>query len=159
MHSPYLCPMRFDQYALAPEIKRNLEALGFKRPTDIQFKAIPPILKGEDLLAIAQTGTGKTAAFVIPILQLLHERKTSARTAGIRCIVWAPTRELALQLTGVFEQIGAHTRVSTFCVFGGVEQGPQIARLQSGIDILVSTPGRLFDLASQGFIDLDKVEF
>jgi ATP-dependent RNA helicase RhlE len=150
--------MRFDDYHIAPEIKKNLQELGFKRPTDIQFKSITPILKGEDVLAIAQTGTGKTAAFAIPVIHLLHDRKKSARHAGIKCVVMVPTRELALQITGVFHQIGQHTRVKTFCVFGGVEQGPQIARLEQGIDILVTTPGRMFDLVSQGHIKLEKVE-
>lgn len=150
--------MRFDDYHIATEIKRNLQELSFKRPTDIQFKSIPPILKGEDVLAIAQTGTGKTAAFVIPVVHLLHIRKLSARPAGIKCVVMVPTRELALQITGVFEQLGKHTRVKTFCVFGGVEQGPQIARLEQGFDVLVTTPGRMFDLVSQGHIKLDKVE-
>lgn len=150
--------MKFEDYRIAPEIKRNLEELGFKRPTDIQFKSIPAILKGEDVLAIAQTGTGKTAAFAIPILHLLHDRKTSARPAGIKCVVMVPTRELALQITEVFEKIGRSTRVKTFCVFGGVEQGPQIARLEKGIDILVTTPGRMFDLVSQGHIQLEHVE-
>lgn len=150
--------MRFEDYHIAPEIKRNLAELGFKRPTDIQFKSIPPILKGEDVLAIAQTGTGKTAAFVIPILHMLHERKNSARPAGIKCVVMVPTRELGIQITEVFQRIGQHTRVKTFCVFGGVEQGPQIARLEQGIDVLVTTPGRMFDLVSQGFIKLERVE-
>ncbi len=150
--------MRFEDYYIAPEIKRNLQELGFKRPTDIQFKAIPSILKGEDVLAIAQTGTGKTAAFVIPILHLLHQRKKSARPDGIKCVVMVPTRELAIQITEVFHSIGQHTRVKTFCVFGGVEQAPQIARLEKGIDVLVTTPGRMFDLVSQGHIQLDRVE-
>lgn len=150
--------MKFEDYRIAPEIKKNLAEAGFKRPTDIQFKAIPPILKGEDVLAIAQTGTGKTAAFAIPILHLLHERKSSARPDGIKCVVMVPTRELALQITEVFEKIGRYTRVKTFCVFGGVEQDPQIARLEKGIDILVTTPGRMFDLASQGHIRLETVE-
>lgn len=150
--------MRFDDYHIAPEIKRNLRELGFKRPTDIQFKSIPPILKGEDVLAIAQTGTGKTAAFVIPVLHLLHARKKSTRPDGIKCVVMVPTRELAIQITEVFQSIGQHTRVKTFCVFGGVEQGPQIARLEQGIDVLVATPGRMFDLASQGYIKLERVE-
>ncbi|MFZ4474649.1 MAG: DEAD/DEAH box helicase [Saprospiraceae bacterium] len=150
--------MKFDDYRIAPEIKRNLAEAGFKRPTDIQFKSIPAILKGEDVLAIAQTGTGKTAAFAIPVIQLLHERKKSARPAGIKCVVMEPTRELAIQITDAFNQIGQHTRVSTFCVFGGVEQAPQIARLEAGIDILVTTPGRMFDLVSQGHIKLDQVE-
>ena len=150
--------MRFDDYHIAPEIKRNLQELGFKRPTDIQFKSIPPILKGEDVLAIAQTGTGKTAAFAIPVLHHLHVRKKSARPDGIKCVVMVPTRELAIQITEVFQRIGQHTRVKTFCVFGGVEQGPQIARLEQGIDILVTTPGRMFDLVSQGYIKLERVE-
>lgn len=132
--------------------------MGFRRPTDIQFKAIPPILKGEDVLAIAQTGTGKTAAFAIPIVHLLHDRKHSGRSEGIQCVVMVPTRELAIQITEVFEKIARHTRVKPFCVFGGVEQGPQIARLEKGIDILVTTPGRMFDLVSQGFIKLGQVE-
>lgn len=150
--------MKFEAYHIAGEIKRNLAALGFKRPTDIQFKSIPPILKGEDVLAIAQTGTGKTAAFAIPVVHLLHDRKKSSRPAGIKCVVMVPTRELALQITEVFHKIGQHTRVKTFCVFGGVEQGPQIAQLEKGIDILVTTPGRMFDLVSQGHIKLEQVE-
>lgn len=150
--------MKFQDYNIAPEVKRNLETLGFKRPTDIQYKAIPSILKGEDVLAIAQTGTGKTAAFAIPAISLLHERKVSSRTEGIKCVVMEPTRELAQQVTEVFQEIGRHTRVKTFCVFGGVEQGPQIARLEKGIDILVATPGRVFDLVHQGHLHLSRVE-
>ncbi|QRR00874.1 DEAD/DEAH box helicase [Dyadobacter sandarakinus] len=150
--------MRFDDYSIAPEIKRSLEAGGFKRPTDIQFKAIPAIMKGEDVLAIAQTGTGKTAAFAIPIIDRLHREKSSARSEGIKCVVMVPTRELAIQITEVFAQLAKHTRVKPFSVFGGVEQGPQIARLEKGIDILVSTPGRMFDLVSQGYIKLNEVE-
>jgi len=150
--------MKFDDYRIATEIKQNLTAKGFKRPTDIQFKSIPPILNGEDVLAIAQTGTGKTAAFAIPIVHLLHEQKSSRRTEGIQCVVMEPTRELALQITDVFDSIGKHTRVKTLCVFGGVEQDPQIARLEKGIDILVATPGRMFDLVSQGHIHLNRVQ-
>jgi len=150
--------MKFEDYRIAPEIKRNLQELGFKKPTDIQFKSIPAILKGEDVLAIAQTGTGKTAAFALPILHILHVRKVSSRTDGIKCLVMVPTRELALQITGVFEQLGRHTRVKTFCVFGGVEQGPQIARLEQGVDIIVTTPGRMFDLVSQGYLHLEHTE-
>ncbi|MBN8678339.1 MAG: DEAD/DEAH box helicase [Chitinophagales bacterium] len=150
--------MKFEDYRIATEVKRNLADMGFRRPTDIQYKAIPPILKGEDVLAIAQTGTGKTAAFVIPIVHLLHDRKVSGRSEGIKCVVMVPTRELALQITEVFDQIARYTRVKSFCVFGGVEQGPQIARLEKGIDVLVTTPGRMFDLTSQGHIKLDRVE-
>ena len=136
--------MKFDDYRIAPEIKRNLADMGLRRPTDIQFKAIPPILNGEDVLAIALTGTGKTAAFAIPVVHMLHAHKRSRRTEGIQCVVMEPTRELALQIAEVFDSIGRHTRVRTLCVFGGVEQDPQIARLAKGIDILVATPGRMF---------------
>lgn len=150
--------MRFEQYPISDDIKRSLATLGFIKPTDIQFKAIPSILNGEDVFAIAQTGTGKTAAFAIPVINMLHERKSSSRSDGIRCLVMAPTRELALQISKVFEQLARHTRVKTLCVHGGVEQDPQIARLESGSDILVATPGRMFDLVSQGFLHLHKVE-
>lgn len=150
--------MKFEQYHFAQEVKRSLKTLGFTRPTDIQYKAIPSILKGEDVLAIAQTGTGKTAAFAIPVINQLHRRKSSNRTEGIKCLVMVPTRELALQITEVFQTIGRYTRVKTFCVFGGVEQGPQISQLEKGIDVLVATPGRMFDLVSQGHIRLNRVE-
>ncbi|SIT90877.1 DEAD/DEAH box helicase [Pontibacter indicus] len=150
--------MKFEDYRISDEIKKSLEKLGFRKPTDIQYKAILPIMKGEDVLAIAQTGTGKTAAFAIPVLDKLQYQINRRRTDGIKCVVMVPTRELALQITEVFEQIGRHTRVKTFCVFGGVEQGPQIAKLEAGIDVLVATPGRLFDLVSQGHIRLERVE-
>ena len=150
--------MKFEDYHINPAIKKSLEKLGFKKPTDIQFKAIPPILKGEDVLAIAQTGTGKTAAFAIPVLHMLHERKQYARQDGIKCLVMVPTRELAIQITEVFHTLGKHTRVETMTVFGGVEQAPQISQLEDGIDVLVATPGRMFDLVSQGHIRLERVE-
>ena len=150
--------MRFNQYSFSPEIKSNLEGLEFKRPTDIQFKAIPPIMKGEDVLAIAQTGTGKTAAFAIPIIDKLHRNKKTKASEGIKAVVMVPTRELAIQITEVFQEIGKNTKVTSFCVFGGVEQGPQIAKLQEGIDILITTPGRMFDLVHQGYIYLRDVE-
>ncbi|MBL7898537.1 MAG: DEAD/DEAH box helicase [Crocinitomicaceae bacterium] len=149
--------MRFDDYRISPELKENLKAMGFARPTDIQFKSIPHIQKGEDLLAIAQTGTGKTAAFAIPVIdkiQILKRKKMD----GIKCVVMVPTRELALQITEVFHKLGRNTGIRTFCVYGGVEQDNQIAALERGIDILVSTPGRLFDLGSQGYIKLRNVQ-
>jgi len=150
--------MKFEDYRISPDIKKNLADLGFRRPTDIQYKAITPILKGDDVLAIAQTGTGKTAAFAIPVIDIIHRQKTSSRSESIACLVMVPTRELALQITEVFQSLAQHTRVKTACVFGGVEQDPQISRLQSGIDILVATPGRMFDLASQGYIQLDQIQ-
>jgi ATP-dependent RNA helicase RhlE len=150
--------MKFDDYRISSDIKRNLETLGFRRPTDIQYKAITPILKGDDVLAIAQTGTGKTAAFAIPIIDMVHQQKSSSRSEFLCCLVMVPTRELALQITEVFQTIGKHTLVKTACVFGGVDQEPQISKLKSGIDILVATPGRMFDLVSQGHILLDKIQ-
>ncbi len=148
--------MKFQDYRISPEIKKSLEKLEFKKPTDIQFKAIPPILNGEDVLAIAQTGTGKTAAFAIPIIHLINERKKGTRKKGIKCLVMAPTHELAIQIAGVFEQIGQHTRVKVYALYGGTEQDPQILKLAEGIDVLVTTPGRLFDLRSQGHLNLDE---
>ncbi len=150
--------MRFDQYNIAPEIKQSLTELEFKKPTDIQFKAIPSILKGEDVLAIAQTGTGKTAAFAIPIIHQINARKTSKRAEYIKCLVMVPTHELAEQVNKVFNSIGKHTKVKSYAIFGGTEQDPQIRKLTKGVDILVSTPGRMFDLISQGHIKLNRIE-
>lgn len=150
--------MKFDSYHIAGEIKANLEKMGFKRPTDIQFKAIPSIMNGEDVLAIAQTGTGKTAAFAIPEVDRIHKAKTSKRSQGISCLVMVPTRELAMQIGEVFQQIANHTRAKVFALFGGVEQDEQIRRIQNGIDILVATPGRMFDLISQGHIIIDHIQ-
>lgn len=150
--------MKFETYHISSAIKRNLSDLGFKRPTDIQYKAIPSIMKGEDVLAIAQTGTGKTAAFVIPIIDKIHKAKTSKRSLGIKCIVMVPTRELAAQIGSVFDDLSKHTKVKTVVVYGGVEQDPQIKKLADGIDVLVATPGRMFDLISQGAIGLKQVD-
>ena len=149
--------MKFDKYHIASQIKRNLSDLGFKRPTDIQFKAIPSIMKGEDVLAIAQTGTGKTAAFAIPIIDKIHRTKKSKQSWGIKCIIMVPTRELAAQIGNVFNQLSKHTKAKAFAVYGGVEQDPQIKKLADGIDVLVATPGRMFDLISQGAINLKQV--
>ena len=149
--------MKFEEYNISEEIKQSLAELEYLRPTDIQYKAIPSILKGEDVMAIAQTGTGKTAAFAIPILHLLQKRKGKYYSDNIRCVVLAPTHELAQQITGVFHQIGCYTSIRTVCITGGVEQDPQIAELAKGVDILVATPGRLFDLKSQGHIKVDRV--
>lgn len=151
--------MKFDDYSISNEIKQNLRDLDFKRPTDIQFKSIPPILKGEDLLAIAQTGTGKTAAFVIPILSILQEMKHSVRyQEGLKCIVMVPTRELAIQITEVFQKLSKGTNIESLCLFGGVEQAPQIEKIENGIDILISTPGRMFDLIYQKHLKITGVE-
>lgn len=150
--------MKFEEYSISFEIKKNLEKQGFRRPTDIQFKAIPPILKGEDVLAIAQTGTGKTAAFAIPVIHKIQVGKKAERAFGVKCLVMVPTHELAQQITEVFKNIARNTGVKTTGIFGGVEQEPQIAELENGIDILVATPGRLFDLVSQGHLKLHRME-
>ncbi len=149
--------MKFEKYYIASEIKKNLEILGFKNPTDIQYKSIPSILKGEDVLGIAHTGTGKTAAFAIPVIDNIHKYKSSKRSSGIKCIVMVPTRELAMQIGDVFASLTKHTKVKSFPIYGGVEQNQQIKKLQDGIDIIITTPGRMFDLINQGFIDLKSV--
>ena len=149
--------MKFEKYYISSQIKKNLETLGFKSPTDIQYKSIPSILKGEDVLGIAHTGTGKTAAFAIPVIDNIHKYKSSKRTNGIKCIVMVPTRELAMQIGDVFKNLTKHTKVKSFPLFGGVDQNHQIKKLQDGIDILITTPGRMFDLINQGFIDLKNV--
>ncbi len=151
--------MKFEEYRLSKEVKRNLAEMGFKRPTDIQFKCIPRIQRGEDLLAIAQTGTGKTAAFAIPLIDKLQQIKYKAYEKGsaVRAIVMAPTRELAQQITRVFNQIGKGTSIKTVCIYGGVEQDYQVKKLLEGMDVVVSTPGRMFDLQAQGHLKLDKV--
>ena len=104
--------MKFEDYSISFELKKNLEKQGFRRPTDIQFKAIPPILKGEDVLAIAQTGTGKTAAFAIPVIHKIQVVKKTKRTNNIQCLVMVPTHELAQQITEVFTSLGKNTGVS-----------------------------------------------
>jgi ATP-dependent RNA helicase RhlE len=149
--------MKFKDYPISSLIKHQLDLLGWSRPTDIQHRAIKHILDGEDVMAVAQTGTGKTAAFVIPVIHHLLNPK-DLKKKQIRCLVMVPTRELAKQISDVFKQISAGTKLSTLGLFGGVEQDDQINQLQSKVDILVTTPGRMFDLVSQGFIDLSKVE-
>lgn len=150
--------MKFNDYQLDKRILARLEELSFVRPTDIQFKSIKPILDGQDVMAIAQTGTGKTAAFAIPILHVLASQKTK-KSEGVRCLVMVPTRELAKQIAEVFESIGKNTSLKVLGLYGGVEQESQIKALNHGIDILVATPGRMFDLISQGFIDVSNLQY
>lgn len=150
--------MKFSDYKISPLIKQQLEIMGFNKPTDIQFKAIKHILEGEDVMAVAQTGTGKTAAFAIPVVDKLESRNRKGYK-GVRCLVMVPTRELAKQIAGVFQEIAKRTSVKTFGLFGGVEQEQQIRTLNNGIDVLVTTPGRMFDLISQGHLDISKLEF
>jgi ATP-dependent RNA helicase RhlE len=150
--------MKFDNYNIYEGIKKSIAKLDYKKPTDIQYKAIPNILKGEDVLAIAQTGTGKTAAFAIPILHILQMKKIKDRPDGVKCLVMAPTHELAQQINEVFKSLGKHTRVTSFCVHGGVERAEQVEHLNQGIDVLIATPGRLADLVKRRQLDLHRVE-
>ncbi len=147
--------MKFSEYHILPEIKQSLEELGFKRPTDIQFKAIPNILNGEDVLAIAQTGTGKTAAFAIPIIHLISKQGVGN---GVQAVVMVPTHELAIQITDVFTKLAKYTNVKTLGLYGGVDQDPQIQQLHRGVDIVIATPGRLFDLQSQQHLNLRDIK-
>ena len=148
--------MKFNDYRIDPKIKSQLEYMGFKKPTDIQYRCIPHILNGEDVMAVAPTGTGKTAAFVIPIINQLL--KSKRKGSGIRALILVPTRELAKQIAEVIDLIGIKTGVSCLGLYGGVEQDSQITALEKRLDVLVATPGRMFDLISQGFIKLDRIE-
>lgn len=151
--------MKFSDYNISSDIKKQLDVLGFNRPTDIQFKAIKPILDGEDVMAIAQTGTGKTAAFAIPTIDMIARSKSKyGKSKGVKCLVLVPTRELAKQIASVYHTIAKNTKVKTFGIYGGVEQEQQINTLNNGIDILVATPGRMFDLISQGALDVTGVK-
>jgi ATP-dependent RNA helicase RhlE len=148
--------MKFKDYHISPVIKGNLEKLGFKRPTDIQFKAIKPIMDGEDVMAIAQTGTGKTAAFAIPLIDKVSRTPVKERKQ-ISTLVMVPTRELAAQIGRVFEEIGEGTGVRILSLFGGVDQQPQKKAFSEGVDVLIATPGRMFDLMAQKSISLTGV--
>src|SRR5512141_3147199 len=151
--------MPFEAFGLRPEILRAVAEKNYTTPTPIQEKAIPIVLEGKDLIGCAQTGTGKTAAFALPILHRLQGTpwKGTGRRP-IRVLVLTPTRELASQIAESFGAYGKHTALKHAIVFGGVNQGPQAQALRRGIDILVATPGRLLDLMSQGLVPLRSVE-
>lgn len=149
--------MTFKQLNVITEICNILEKEGYKNPTPIQTQAIPSVLKGRDVLGLAQTGTGKTAAFAIPTLQLLNEKKTKGKPY-IRSLILTPTRELAVQIQESFETYGKGLQLKSTVIFGGVNQNPQVRVIRAGIDILVATPGRLLDLMSQGIVDLSQLE-
>ena len=151
--------MKFEDYKLNAKVKKGLARLGFKRPTDIQYKSIPNILKGEDLLAVAQTGTGKTAAFAIPVIDMVYWKKINQRRpTNVNCLVLVPTHELAIQIDEVFKSIAKYTTVKTLALIGGVDQDPQIEALKKGVDIVIATPGRMFDLISQGHLMTYQIE-
>jgi len=149
--------LSFSELALVEPIQRALHAENYETPTPIQAQAIPHLLAGRDLLGIAQTGTGKTAAFALPILQQLAANRVAAPRNSMRALVLTPTRELALQIADSFRAYGRHMGLRTAVIFGGVSQGPQVDALRRGIDILVATPGRLLDLHQQGHVRYDAV--
>jgi len=149
----------FEQLHLIEPILKALKQEGYTTPTPIQEQSIPIVLEGKDLLGCAQTGTGKTAAFAIPILQLLHERKMAGKNSrGIKALILTPTRELAIQIDESFAAYGKFLNLKHLVIFGGVSQQPQTNALRNGVDILIATPGRLLDLVEQRFIDLSQIE-
>ena len=150
----------FEDLALVEPIRRALKDEGYATPTPIQAQAIPQLLAGQDLLGIAQTGTGKTAAFALPILQRLAASRGQAglQRKTARCLVLTPTRELALQIGDSFRAYGRHLGLRSLVIFGGVGQNPQVAGMARGVDILTATPGRLLDLLGQGHLRLDAIE-
>lgn len=148
--------MNFQALHIHPVILENLAKSGYTAPTPIQEQAIPQVLQGRDLFGCAQTGTGKTAAFAVPILHMLEEHPAKGR--AIRALILTPTRELAIQIFDNFQMYGKGLRQKSCVIFGGVGQGPQVASLRRGVDILVATPGRLNDLIGQGYIDLSQLE-
>ena len=153
--------MNFDELNLAPAILKAVREQGYETPTPIQQQAIPAVLAGHDLLAGAQTGTGKTAAFTLPMLHKLTMSRSSTNrfgVFGIRALVLTPTRELAAQVEESVRQYGKHLQLKSAVIFGGVGMNPQISQLKKGVDILVATPGRLLDLQQQGFLDLSTVQ-
>ena len=151
--------MKFADYKIDAKVKKGLVELGFKRPTDIQFKSIPNILNGEDLLAVAQTGTGKTGAFAIPIVDIVY-RHSKFRKGGqhVKALILVPTHELATQIDKVITAIAKYTGLRSLPLIGGVDQDPQIAALDAGVDIVIATPGRMFDMIHQGYLQTEQIE-
>ncbi|MFZ9370857.1 MAG: DEAD/DEAH box helicase, partial [Limnohabitans sp.] len=153
--------MNFEELKLAPAILKAVLEQGYETPTPIQAQAIPAVLEGHDLLAGAQTGTGKTAAFTLPLLHKLTMSRSSENkfgVYGIRALVLTPTRELAAQVEESVRTYGKYLQLKSAVIFGGVGMNPQISQLKTGVDILVATPGRLLDLQQQGFLDLSTVQ-
>ena len=150
--------MHFESLNIIQPILKSLKEEGYTIPTPIQIQAIPIVLQGTDLIGCAQTGTGKTAAFAVPILQLLSQNKSFDRKKKIRSLIVTPTRELAIQIEESFKAYGRYTGLTCTVVFGGVNQNPQTNALRNGVDILVATPGRLLDLMNQGYISLKEIE-
>ena len=154
-----MTPTSFEALPLAAPLQRVLRELEYHTPSPVQAEAIPLLLDGRDLLGCAQTGTGKTASFALPILHALHEQPHQVKPRCCRTLVLAPTRELAAQVGKSFATYGRHLRFSHTLVYGGVGQVPQVNAMRRGVDVLVATPGRLLDLIDQRHIDLREVEF
>jgi ATP-dependent RNA helicase RhlE len=150
--------MPFSTLGLGPKITKAVREAGYTEPTPIQTKAIPVILRGRDVVGIAQTGTGKTAAFVLPILERLASHGTASGRRAIRCLVLAPTRELALQIEENARKYSRHLHFRVAAIYGGVGEQPQIAALRQGAEIVIATPGRLLDLMNQGHVRYDDLE-
>lgn len=151
--------MTFEKLNIIAPILQALVTKGYVEPTPIQEKVIPHMLNGTDVFGTAQTGTGKTAAFAIPILQNLYTGQTSPKGTPIRALIMAPTRELAQQISDNFTEYGRGLKLKHMVIYGGVSQNPQTETLRKGIDILIATPGRLLDLINQGFIKLNNIEY
>ncbi|MFT5055235.1 MAG: ATP-dependent RNA helicase RhlE, partial [Oceanospirillaceae bacterium] len=149
--------MTFESLGLSEPLLRAVAKKGYTEPSPIQEKAIPVVLKQKDVLASAQTGTGKTAGFVLPILQLLDQGQKQ-RNRPVRALVLTPTRELAAQIYENVREYSCFIDFKSTVIFGGVNQNPQVRALKSGVDLLVATPGRLLDLVNQGHLRLDRVE-
>ena len=150
--------MRFDDFPLCAPVLRAVFDAGYETPSPIQERAIPAVLEHNDVLGCAQTGTGKTAAFALPILHNLFANKKAKPTNKPRCLVLAPTRELAGQIAEGFQTYGKHLPLRGAVLFGGVNQNPQVKKLRKGLDVLIATPGRLLDLMNQGHVDLSRIE-
>jgi len=148
----------FQTLGLIEPLLKAIQEEGYTTPTPIQAESIPIVLEGKDLLGCAQTGTGKTAAFTLPILQLLVKNKTAEKRKKIRSLIVTPTRELAIQIGESFNAYGRHTGLNCTVIFGGVGQGPQVTALKNGVDVVIATPGRLLDLMNQGYLNIREVE-
>lgn len=150
--------INFSDMGLMDTLQANLKASGYNTPTAIQEQAIPVLLEGHDLLGIAQTGTGKTAAFALPILHQLAQKASENDAPMLRALILVPTRELCTQVHKSFETYGQNLNLKSCTIFGGVAQTEQVRALKNGVDILVATPGRLIDLMKQGYVRLGKIE-
>jgi ATP-dependent RNA helicase RhlE len=152
-----LLSMTFKELDIIEPILKAIDEKGYEIPTPIQLQASPPVMKNQDILGLAQTGTGKTAAFAIPLIQQLYQNKNKNSQRGIKVLILTPTRELAIQISECIHDYARYTGIRHCVIFGGVKQGAQTEALRRGVDILVATPGRLLDLIHQGFIKLDAI--